>query len=279
MNDRPKIWVHLSVIFAVTTALLVGVKFALGNTFFEKTLQQLVAPVGLAWYVLILVCYFSRLFNVRFVFGLSLACWLILTIAGNGYLSNQAMKYLESDYLDEKLDNVGEMDAIVVLGGGTMNGANGEVQLGISGDRIAAAARLYHTGKTKRIICTGKHALKRGNRGVDPGDAARLILSQMGVEENDIVVVGGPNTGAEMVEIKKYLEDNELEIVGLVTSAWHMKRAMRLADQEGLSLEPVPANYRSRMDHPGPGWVIPGAEALKNSHMAIKEWLAGLASR
>jgi len=36
----------------------------------------------------------------------------------------------------------------------------------------------------------------------------------------------------------------EWKRLGLVTSAWHMRRAMRLAEKNNLSLEPLPADFR-----------------------------------
>ena len=279
MNSGPRIGLQLLVLAGIAAAILFVVRITLGQIFLEKTLQHLVAPVGLVWGGFLLVVYFARVYRFNFLFGLSLFFWILLTIAGNGFVSNQLIRFLEADYLEDNLVNCGEMDAVIVLGGGTMTGANGQEQLGASGDRIATAARLYHAGKTNLIICTGQHALKQSNRGLDPGESAKLLLMQMGVDEDQLVVIGGQNTGEEMVELKDFLDDKAFTSVGLITSAWHMKRAMRLADQQGLSLEPVPSNYRSRLDYANPGWVIPGADALRNSHVAVKEWLAGLASR
>jgi uncharacterized SAM-binding protein YcdF (DUF218 family) len=279
MNEKPRIWLHLLALGLIVVCILFGVNTLMGKAFAEKTLQQLIAPVGLIWLAISLTSYFAIMYRAFFVFWLSFLCWIFLTIAGNGYLANQAAKRLEADYLDVTLENVGAFDAVAVLGGGTTIAANNEPQLGQSGDRVAAAARLYHAGKTRVIICTGSSPLAQNNGAMGPADSAYEILVQLGVDGRDIEIVGGPNTGEEMKSLANFLAEKNYSKIGLITSAWHMPRAMRLAKERELEFVPIPSNFRSRPDTVSPGWVIPGAESLETTQLVTKEWLAALVSR
>ncbi|MHB8902668.1 MAG: YdcF family protein, partial [Thermoguttaceae bacterium] len=67
--------------------------------------------------------------------------------------------------------------------------------------------------------------------------------------------------------------------LGLVTSAWHMKRALRLARVNGLSLQPLPADFRGTAIEWAPRDFNPTGSGFLKSELACKEILAGLVGR
>ncbi len=70
---------------------------------------------------------------------------------------------------------------------------------------------------------------------------ARQVLRELGVPAESIRKIGGRNTFEEMRHLRDLLGPEER--VGLITSGWHMPRAMRLARAAGLHVEPLPAGF------------------------------------
>ena len=83
----------------------------------------------------------------------------------------------------------------------------------------------------------------------------------------------------EFLNIQQAFSDEAGIRLGVLTSAWHLPRAMRLARNRGLSFIPVAADYRAPteprtfMDH------LPSAENLDNLAMIQHEWMARLVNR
>ncbi len=71
------------------------------------------------------------------------------------------------------------------------------------------------------------------------------------------------------------LEADGIERVFLVTHAWHMPRARRAFERQGLVVVPAPTGYRVR---PRPTWrdFVPSSKALWTTSLALHEWIGGL---
>ena len=70
----------------------------------------------------------------------------------------------------------------------------------------------------------------------------------------------------------------------LVTSAFHMRRAQRLFERQGLQVLPFPVDFQARGRWAGPLWRdptqwLPSAGALDNSSRAMRELLGRLVYR
>ena len=253
---------------------------ALGITIVEKSLSSLAMPVGLVWLMLLLLCYISLSLKQRaaaIVAGISLA---ILWGFGNFYVADQLARSLERPYVDFQLDDLEKLDAVILLGGGTSTNLNGESQLGQSGDRVAIAAKVFRAGKTDRLICTGIKTYRPASEVLEIGDEAAEILIAMGIPSDSIATIAGQNTSQEMQAIKKWMAENPASSrIGILTSAWHLNRAMRLADSAGIEATPIPADFMSRNSTVSTDWVIPSADNLYRSSRVVKEYLAALVGR
>ena len=68
--------------------------------------------------------------------------------------------------------------------------------------------------------------------------------------------------------------------VGLITSAWHLPRAERLANANGFSPHPIASNFESTPDmRPTVGDLFPSAQAAEVIARVVKEWLAAAVGR
>ena len=171
---------------------------------------------------------------------------------------------------------------VIVLGGGTSSTYNNRVQLGMAGDRVATAARLYHSGQVKKIICTGSQSFRASPEDLHPREEAKLILTEFGIPASAVILLEGENTSQEMNSLKSWIPEHinsPQPRVGLITSAWHLNRALRLAKSQGLEFEPIPSNFISGPVNPSPHWVIPSGDNLATTGRIVKEYLAAIVSR
>jgi uncharacterized SAM-binding protein YcdF (DUF218 family) len=212
------------------------------------------------------------------------ACFVLFSLAGNGFIANHMAAALEADYLSIDPMKESPMDVVIVLGGGGGLGANGRLQGNGSGDRLILAAQLYHQKIATRFICTGQRIVSMNATGVDPAESSREILLKLGVPDSAIEMAGGRNTAEEMLELGKQFQDSKQRI-GLLTSAWHLPRAMRLANRNGLQPLPLPADFHTA---PGVGGftigqivesMIPNGFALGGTWSFAKEYLGMLVGR
>jgi len=223
-----------------------------------------------------------------------LILFVLWTAVGNHRVATTAMRWvetpipIESHPAFEKRDESERLDALVTLGGSAGWTAEGFPEINADGERIVSAAQAYHAGMTRTIITTGS-----STDGIaDPCEVSRDLLISLGVPENHIFPIPGQNTGAEMAFLVKFLEAPPAEwddlvsdpadpVVGLVTSAFHLPRALRLARAQGLEVVPIPCAFRVNQT-PRPGkasdW-IPTSESQSTLGLVIKETIAWFLGR
>jgi uncharacterized SAM-binding protein YcdF (DUF218 family) len=170
-------------------------------------------------------------------------------------------------------------EAILVLGGGIMPAIPPELpdpDLEASADRIWHAARLYHRGVAAKIIVSGGNIL--GQYGGVPTAATEAgamaqFLTDLGVPPSAIVSEAQAlNTRENIERVRALVQDKP---VALVTSAYHMPRAMRLAARYGLKAMAFPTDWETSWAT-RPYWHnwLPTSEAQTMSATAIWEYLA-----
>ncbi|WP_461507849.1 YdcF family protein [Rhodopirellula baltica] len=264
---------------------------------------DLVQPVGLVWLGMLALTAFAfrqwRRGTHSVVKALGwFTCFFVWWMVGNGDFANwmsgrvESPLQMEPSPALEQRDLDRPLDAVVVLGGGSSAVAPGFYELGRDGERVISAAQAYHAGATRKIIVTGS-----STDGYEPPwkQSTQLLMS-LGVPEDVIVRIEGVNTQAEMRSLKQLMdsppsESNELRPdntdspdelkVGLITSAFHMPRAMRLAKASSLELIPLPCAFRAE-DKQRP-WVasslVPAAGNLEILAKMIKETIAKIAGQ
>jgi uncharacterized SAM-binding protein YcdF (DUF218 family) len=203
---------------------------------------------------------------------------VLLTLAGNTLVSRFLTGWLEAPYVSVDPFVEEKYGVMVVLGGGTGDRPNGHPQLSRSGERVALAAELYHAGRCKQIIVTGQAAFRFGPDDLDPCEEARSILIKLGVPENRIEALQGHNTSEEARAFRDWLNKRPANQpptrIGLLTSAWHLPRAISLFERQGIrDLHPIPADFMTESLTASPNWVIPGAESLTETTFIVHELL------
>jgi uncharacterized SAM-binding protein YcdF (DUF218 family) len=245
---------------------------------FLKYLSQLVMPPASLYIGLVVAFAFSLLRFRRMavlVATLSLVEMLVLTFPPVG------------DWMITTLEDKARAaaraappccyEAIVLLGGGIQPAVPPYLDfpsLNPSADRIWLAARLYHNHVAPRIVVTGGNFLaKAGEPATTEADAMRIFLMALGVPSEAIVAEGRALNTIENMRFVHEMVKNER--VALVTSGYHMPRALMIARAVGMNVEAFPTDWRAirELRPPWENWV-PSNDGLGNAGLALHEYAA-----
>lgn len=169
---------------------------------------------------------------------------------------------------------------IVVLGGGFEGGINlarGGYELNAGGDRFVEAAILARRYPQARVVVTGGSGSLL-LEGEGDGDAAPRLLTALGVEPERLVLEArSRDTYENALFTREMVEPVEGEVWLLVTSAFHMPRAVALFRKAGFDVVPWPADYRTAGTETFGRAQDNVADSLQNLTVALREWI-GLAA-
>lgn len=245
----------------------------------QKHLTQLALPGGLAWLLMAGLCLLAWEQRRRYALCGLLLAWSAYTLAGNEWLSHYCLSRLQEPYAGIDPLAAGPFDAVVVLGGSVGDTPSGQTQLTDAGDRVMLGARLFLTGRTANLVTTGSRIRGLSEDARDQSERTAEIWTQLGIPAERIHRVGGRTTQEESQSIGTLIGQRGWKRLGLVTSAWHMSRAQRLMQAQGLTMEPLPANFEAH----APDWtdfsLVPEPSAFARMERACKEVLAGLVGR
>ncbi len=280
-DSQGSIWARpISSGILVAFALAVGLVTA--TAVFDSVSQamrsatSMVMPVGLLWMFMIAGSVVLIRSGQLGWAALFFACFVTLGVIGNQRFAAYCAGTIEQTYPE---DNSSEFERVVVLGGGTTVAVTGTPELSGAGERVFSAAQLWHQGRTKQIVITGGDA----DDPLAPNVVSRELLASVGVPDEAIVSLTGDNTTEEMQSLSElFAAEGSLADAktGLITSAFHLPRAMRLAKSNGLEFTPLPCAYLAGQSHPfSPRQLIPDVSALRIFSVVAKERLAKLLGR
>jgi len=211
-----------------------------------------------------------------------LAAWLSWFAVVSAYLSatpfvsDALLRPLESEFPPARLEDVpAEIRDVVVLGYSYAPGESLPITAALGGDglaRIVEGVRLTHRLAGARLIVSGGAPV-----GETPSAYGYSILArELNVSDTSILAIDRPlDTASEAREVFALQGDTAFM---LVTSAYHMPRAMRLMNRAGARPIPAPTGHKvipsqSRSLHD----FIPSSIGLRNTELAFHEYL-GLAA-
>jgi len=199
-----------------------------------------------------------------------LLCLVFIYAAGIAPMADYLCYYLEKDYINNPDTLVkNNIDAIVVLGNGTKEiKSMGETFSSGMGDlRILHAVAVYNKTGAQYFVCSGK-----GDGKVSEAQALAKTAEALGVPGEKIKIEpNSTNTRENAREVNKMLSNKKITI-GLVTSAFHMKRSEREFKKYFDNVVPLPAHYLYSSS--GKNVVVrfmPQSEELYKTSIAIKE--------
>ena len=232
--------------------------------YINKILPIIVSPLGL-----IIILLFFGVFRKRML--PSMIALIILIILSLPIVSGQLIKLLEQNYRPTTPNETARADTVIVLSGMvTLIEKNDGIHYEFSEavDRIFAGINLLKIGKAQKIILTrGKLPWSVG----DPeGEFLAEFIQSQGINPNRILLSEiVQNTNDEAKAISRMLpKDSE---VILVTSAFHMPRAVKVFQNQNLKVIPYAVDFRSSAQEINIIDFLPQASAFKDSNFYFRE--------
>jgi uncharacterized SAM-binding protein YcdF (DUF218 family) len=206
---------------------------------------------------------------------LAVASILLLAIMGLTPLGNALILPLEQRF--PRFVDAGRVPAgIVVLGGAfdtVVSQARGEVALTDAGDRMTVVAELARRYPNARIVFSGGSG-RLVFHGARESELALRLFDAFGIARERVVLEERSRDTLENAEFSKTVaapKPGELWLV--VTSAYHMPRAIGAFRRAGFPVAAYPTDWRTR----GAGDVLRPfdsvADGLKRTDTAIREWV------
>ncbi len=249
----------------------------------SKILPLFVYPLGLACVLLGVSFLFKR--ESRWPRRLMLVALLLLLLGSNRLLAMAVVRSLEQQYLPP--EEIPQVEVAVLLGGGTRAQLFPRqfTEISEAGDRLIAAARLYHAGKAEAILVSGGWSVTNVQDGPTGGESMTAVLRMLGVPDEAVWPESASrNTYENGVFSREMLAARGVAgPVLLVTSATHMPRSVRIFAKQGVEVIPAPTDYLvsdaewDNAFHGGLGVLLfnmlPSAGALDMMELALKEYV------
>jgi uncharacterized SAM-binding protein YcdF (DUF218 family) len=209
---------------------------------------------------------------------------VLLLIAGLSPLGNALILPLENRFPRAGLDKPPPPTGFVLLGGAEdrlVGKARGAPSLNEAGDRVLEAAMLANRFPDAKIAFSG------GDAGVlytsdSEAEGAAALFTQLGIPRDRLILEAAARDTYENAALLKQELDKRGEIGPgkrwlLITSAYHMPRAIGAFRKAGFDVDSWPVDYRTRgrADLKRPFDKV--SEGLRRVDVASREWVGLLA--
>ena len=164
--------------------------------------------------------------------------------------------------------------AAIVLGGFSSEDRNGHGFFNERADRLIETMRLKSMGKVAYIMVSGGNA-NPGPDGFTEAGYVRQVLREMNFPDSVILTEGqSTNTVTNAKFTRQVLEaKHKKPPYLLVTSAFHMRRAMYIFKKNGMDVIPYPCDYiGGNNELPPLDYIIPDLTTLYRWSYYIKEF-------
>jgi uncharacterized SAM-binding protein YcdF (DUF218 family) len=211
----------------------------------------------------------------RLALALLVTSIVLLVVAGFSPLGNALLLALAERFPPWQQGSAGAPDGIIVLGGAIdseSSAARRDIELDASAERILEMLRLARRYPAARIVYSGGS----GNllvASVSEAPFAGQLLQEFGVSADRIILEPRSRSTAENASFVRAMLSPKLnERWLLVTSAFHMPRAIGAFRKAGLNVEAYPVDWRTQ------GWTdveVPFdqlSRGLARTDVAIHEW-------
>ena len=238
-------------------------------------LSWIVGPVLLAFVIAVLPYSPRRMKGVRVL----LLCSILMTAFLATPIPGRTMLAILEDYYPPFHPTAAsKFDAIVVLAGGIYAQGTLRPQHDLSGysrHRTTCGVDLYRQGLAPKLLLVGGNASMFDDGPAESREMKRLA-QRLGVEEHAILTEErSRNTYENAVNAKQILGSGT---VLLVTSAYHLPRAVALFTKQGFAVTPAPCGYETKdragdsLDRMNVTDFLPSHSALAITTHAIDEW-------
>jgi uncharacterized SAM-binding protein YcdF (DUF218 family) len=194
-----------------------------------------------------------------------------LAVLSYGWISHPLLRSLEHVYPPPSDATVAGVKWVVVLGGGTSSDPSLPITSRATGTTIARLVegiRLHRQIPGSRLLLSGAAVFGSGS----DAELMAVLAVALGVAPTSIVLDDeSPDTETQAVRVADIVKDEPCIVV---TSAWHMRRAIALFAKAGLSPVPAPTNYLARANRElGPSDFLPDVNGLARAQIVWSEYV------
>lgn len=237
--------------------------------YLHKILPFFLLPFGLTFILILTGVFFRR--RLFCIIGL-----VVLLLSSMPVTSNSLMRAVEGQAVRMTVESMPDADAIVVLSGGMKISPIGSPVVEWNDpDRFIGGIELYKAEKAPVIIFTGGWVPWKP--GLEP-EGKMLIHDavNMGVNPDHMLTIGkvsntAREAGAVSELLHKKLSNKTKPRILLVTSAYHMRRAMLLFKRAGLNVIPFPVDFQVSKGSLSIMDFIPNGHSLRQTEIALRE--------
>ena len=249
--------------------------------FASKVLTFVLQPSSLLWLALVsglVIREWWPRFR-RLGLSLSVAALAGLFAAGLTPLANVLVSPLENRFREHTPETVPQpVKGIILLGGaeeGWVTAGRSGLAVNEAAERITETARLALRFADAKLVIIGGGS-RIFNRGVEGSSAVAVLMNDLGVAEERLIVEKvSRNTFENATLTLPLINAAPGETWLLVTSAFHMPRAVGVFRKAGLDVTAYPVDFRTRGDEDLTRWFPSLPSGLKRFDVVAKEW-AGL---
>lgn len=205
-----------------------------------------------------------------------------LLIFGSSPVPRLMIRTLESRFPPAAADAAAltaPVDGIIVLGG-ALDFRRGQMRLTDAGARMSAALTLAHEHPEARLVFTGGHDAILLRSPVSEAEMARGLFRAASLADERVIYEGeARNTRENAAFTAKLVTPKPGERWLLVTSAFHMPRAMGTFRAAGFDVVPYPVDFRAddSADDLRPFRMV--SEGMRLTDLMVREWLGLIAYR
>lgn len=244
----------------------------------SKVLQYAVQPI-----VIVTICLAIGLIirQNRWKRFFLISGFSLLMLFSNQFIANEVMMLWELP--SKPYATIRNYDAAVMLTGiavAKSKGPEDRVYLYLGADRLNHTVELYKLGKVKKIIVSG--GIGYLDREVVP-EAIRLksLMTMMGVPDSVVFVDhSSDNTYENALESKRLLDSLKIrpENCLLITSAFHMRRAIACFKKAEVEMDYFTCDFRSQpRTFEWHVLFVPKLDAILIWQKLLKEWVGFIA--
>lgn len=245
---------------------------------FSKVLTFLIQPLNWVIGLMIYALFAGKPARKRNALLMAVVLTLFFS---NRFIYNQFAKWWEvktihASQIDEPYD-------IGILLGGYSNSFvipdHDRMNFSFTANRFLNAYELYRTGKVKKLLLSGGSGdLLQEDRG--EAVKVREFLIRIGVPPDDIIVENDSrNTHENAVFTRQQLQAGYPGArCLLITSAWHMRRALGCFKKAGVECTPFSVDFQTEKDRWAPeNTLLPNRTGFLLWDLLIREWVGYLA--
>lgn len=202
-----------------------------------------ILPPGLFIILLVVLTYYLARFSLKL--SVIVGFWtLIFYLMCTGFVADKTMGWLEQKYPSPNAAELKDADVIIMLGGGAIRDSqdvDGEGTLCASpANRLLTAVRLQKLLDLPILLSGGQVYSDSGAEAI----IALRILQTLEVPPQKILVeTKSVNTTQNAIFSAQLLREKNFHKPILVTSAFHMRRAVLNFQQQGFDVIPCPTDF------------------------------------